>query len=398
MIPSYFQKTAALVSSNCLSRNRYPMKRETVIASVLKNAWVIPILLGFAALLLSLQNSSKVLQPSEDYSGLPFNDSADQGKSSIRQIKNDSSGVEVVFRLEQGFTNPYAGIIFHLSDSLLVNLSTYDYLYLKIACKDTFDLSLHLRSFVEGFTKPDDLMSYRFLVKEIHCTPPEKVFKIPISSFTTPQWWYSRYRIESDSFPKESFSRIADFVIQSGVSTPFDKDLSLKLQYVGFHKDGKRHLIWWAFFTLGYLVLLYAVKLVKSRKRKPSLVMAIGYEKLQVANYADEEAQRIISYIAKNFQNPDLEIAEVGREVGLSQTRISGVLKTAVACGFKQYLNTIRITEAKRLLRDTDRQVADIARKVGYNNIAHFNRIFKVSEGISPNQYRKKEAQVEQRV
>ena len=57
---------------------------------------------------------------------------------------------------------------------------------------------------------------------------------------------------------------------------------------------------------------------------------------------------------------------------------------------FKQYLNIIRITEAKRLLRETDNQITSCAYNVGYNNIPHFNRTFKQLEGISPKEYRKK--------
>ena len=56
---------------------------------------------------------------------------------------------------------------------------------------------------------------------------------------------------------------------------------------------------------------------------------------------------------------------------------------------FKQYLNKIRLSEAKRLLKETDRQIADIAYHVGYKNVTHFHRIFKQNEKISPNEYRK---------
>ena len=47
------------------------------------------------------------------------------------------------------------------------------------------------------------------------------------------------------------------------------------------------------------------------------------------------------------------------------------------------------MTYHKRLLRETDRQVMDIAYKVGYGNISHFNRVFKEAENCSPNEYRK---------
>jgi AraC-like DNA-binding protein len=55
---------------------------------------------------------------------------------------------------------------------------------------------------------------------------------------------------------------------------------------------------------------------------------------------------------------------------------------------FKQYLTSIRIHEAKRLLLETDRLVIDIALEVGFNSISHFNRVFKTSTQVSPVEFR----------
>jgi AraC-like DNA-binding protein len=79
----------------------------------------------------------------------------------------------------------------------------------------------------------------------------------------------------------------------------------------------------------------------------------------------------------------------VQKEIGISETKLSAILKENTDMSFKRYLNHIRTEEAKRLLRETDRQVMDIAYKVGYGNISHFNRVFKEAENCSPNEYRK---------
>ena len=50
----------------------------------------------------------------------------------------------------------------------------------------------------------------------------------------------------------------------------------------------------------------------------------------------------------------------------------------------KKYLNHIRILEAKRLLKNSDRQISEIAYIVGYGNISHFNRTFKQIEKYHP--------------
>jgi 2-isopropylmalate synthase len=46
------------------------------------------------------------------------------------------------------------------------------------------------------------------------------------------------------------------------------------------------------------------------------------------------------------------------------------------------------MNEATRLLKESDLQIAEIADAVGYNNIQHFNRVFKEIYDISPKSFR----------
>ncbi|MFW6254076.1 MAG: helix-turn-helix transcriptional regulator [Chitinivibrionales bacterium] len=352
--------------------------------------WMIPLIAGAAIFVFSIQNAKQVILPGTAYEGSLFDDGADDGNSVIREIENDSSGIKVTMRLKEGFIHPYAGVIFHLgSDSQFLDLSAYDYLSMTIKGSTPLELSIHLRSYVEKFTSPDDIMTYRFLVKEIHSTDSIRFFRLPLHSFSTPQWWYSRHRVESDSFPRESFNQVTDLVIQSATSTPLNQTIELELDYIGFEKDVPGRLIWWLSLTGSYLLLSFVGMNVLGIRRKKPAIPVVSYEQLQVESYTDEDAKRIVSFIARSYSSPDLDITRVGREVGLSPAKVSSVFKTALSVSFRQYLNTIRLTEAKRLLRSTDRQVADIAGKVGYNSVVHFNRIFKATEGITPNQYRK---------
>ena len=47
-----------------------------------------------------------------------------------------------------------------------------------------------------------------------------------------------------------------------------------------------------------------------------------------------------------------------------------------------------RLAQAAFLLRNTDRNVADISVAVGYENISYFHRIFSAAYGKSPKHYR----------
>lgn len=52
------------------------------------------------------------------------------------------------------------------------------------------------------------------------------------------------------------------------------------------------------------------------------------------------------------------------------------------------YINNLRITKAKQLLRFTDKTVEEIGEEVGIDNPAYFSRIFKEIEGVGPKKYR----------
>lgn len=49
----------------------------------------------------------------------------------------------------------------------------------------------------------------------------------------------------------------------------------------------------------------------------------------------------------------------------------------------------VAMKEARTLLRETSQSVETVAANVGYENVEHFNRLFKKSYGITPVQYRK---------
>jgi len=55
-----------------------------------------------------------------------------------------------------------------------------------------------------------------------------------------------------------------------------------------------------------------------------------------------------------------------------------------------EYLNTVRIKEAKTLLKNYQLSISEICYLTGYNDLTYFGRVFKNLEGVSPSAYRKK--------
>ncbi|WP_018930502.1 AraC family transcriptional regulator [Gracilibacillus lacisalsi] len=98
----------------------------------------------------------------------------------------------------------------------------------------------------------------------------------------------------------------------------------------------------------------------------------------------------MITYINERFHQ-DITLSILADAFFLHEQSISKLFKQSIGCSFTEYLNAVRITEAKRLLTETKLKINQITRKVGYTNHVHFWRIFKKFTGMSPNNYRQQE-------
>lgn len=56
--------------------------------------------------------------------------------------------------------------------------------------------------------------------------------------------------------------------------------------------------------------------------------------------------------------------------------------------GFANYLLNLRMEHAKKLLRETNLKMWQVAEESGFNDYHYFSKVFKKAEGMSPAQYR----------
>lgn len=84
-----------------------------------------------------------------------------------------------------------------------------------------------------------------------------------------------------------------------------------------------------------------------------------------------------------------LTVEELAALAGIDRWKYTGLFKEATGQVPIQYLNEVRINQAKKWLVSADDKLFDIAQNVGFNNEYYFNRRFKQTVGISPGQYRR---------
>lgn len=98
--------------------------------------------------------------------------------------------------------------------------------------------------------------------------------------------------------------------------------------------------------------------------------------------------QKAVKFIQENY-NKDLNMAVVSNYVSMNYSLFSYVFKQYTGMNFVNYLKTLRLNEAKRLLEETDKKIIEISNLIGYENEKNFMKIFRSVCGVSPSEYRK---------
>lgn len=98
--------------------------------------------------------------------------------------------------------------------------------------------------------------------------------------------------------------------------------------------------------------------------------------------------QKALNMIEARLQNPP-SLAELSSFSGLGRTYFPFVFKEVTGMRLRDYLIRIRVNKAKKLLRDSDSKIKQIAYTVGFKNPDYFCRIFKKKTGMSPTEWKK---------
>lgn len=93
-------------------------------------------------------------------------------------------------------------------------------------------------------------------------------------------------------------------------------------------------------------------------------------------------------YMNEHYMEP-ITLEDVSAVAGFSSTYFSSLFKKETGTAFLEYLSSIRMEEAKRLLRETNHNIDNICRSVGYSDVKYFTKSFIKTTGLKPTEYRK---------
>ena len=93
-------------------------------------------------------------------------------------------------------------------------------------------------------------------------------------------------------------------------------------------------------------------------------------------------------YIERNYAKKKLSIDEISRDLFISPSYLSRLLKHHLGKTFVDALTDFRVEKAKQLISSSDLNIYAVANAVGYSDTHYFSTIFKKATGMTPSEYR----------
>jgi len=88
-----------------------------------------------------------------------------------------------------------------------------------------------------------------------------------------------------------------------------------------------------------------------------------------------------------------LSLTALADELGTSERQASRLFRSELGTTFREYVASLRVGRAKRLLRETSLPVIDVAAETGWGSLGHFTTTFRRHTGFTPTGYRSRSAE-----
>lgn len=106
-------------------------------------------------------------------------------------------------------------------------------------------------------------------------------------------------------------------------------------------------------------------------------------------NHADAVVSECQEWVAQHYDDAN-PVARMAARSGLNERTFKRRFRAATGYAPMDYVQTLRIEEAKQALETSDTATDEIAHSVGYEDPTYFRRLFKKRTGITPGRYRQR--------
>lgn len=330
----------------------------------------------------------QIFPKNDSYAFIKYDDQSEGGNSEIISTEITDSVLSTSFILRQGFISPYIGIRIHPLD-WEEDISAYNTLEVEVAGQSIRHMNLFLITGDDHVKDQKHRLADRHSVYGLTISPQKKKTSINIHEFKTPDWWYSSIDQFPEDFEKPDLKQYKGFALSSGVNPPLNTRHTIHIYNYTLKKDNTIPLL-----ILSFIQFIFTLVLILIRKQQNKVPKKVDIQPITIEYKAiplpetKEEDKNFMEYIHENYSDPELSLSKISKETGVQQRLITETIAENFACNFKTYINTIRIKEAQRLLKESDLNISEIAYKTGFNSPSSFNRVFKNMVEKSPSEYK----------
>lgn len=151
-----------------------------------------------------------------------------------------------------------------------------------------------------------------------------------------------------------------------------------------------------AFYDLGLLLIeRYCGREISTQVAKTQIIDSKRGSQNSYTNvtlhkpHSDHVIKQVQEYIEENFQH-SLQVSSLAAMVNITPRTLNRRFQSCVAMRPIEYIQAVRIEQAKRLLELGDVSIKSLADQVGYDDISSFTRLFKRATELTPKEYQDK--------
>jgi|GEM_PF-1793123 len=337
------------------------------------------------------RHDERILFPQPNVGLFSFDDRPSGGDSRVISLQRDPVGATWIFALGRGLSC-WAGMGGNLEGNRSgtgVDLSGWTSIAFELETDKPLPLVFSLLAKDPRIWRKEDFLTLRHSESHRHMVRTGRI-DLPLSEFALAAWW-TDHGLVAETDTSRSLDRTLAFQISAFPSGEPGRIDTLKLRGVRLLADRPVVGNWvWAIPALSWCFAtgLFAAGFGRGVGLQGG-ILPPGLEPVPLAlgNLESEQRRRISAYLEANYQDTGLDADKICRETGIPRSRLPDIMRD-MGTTYKALLNDLRLREASRLLRETDRSVSEIAFAVGYGSIPHFNRVFRGRFGHTPQIHR----------
>ena len=136
------------------------------------------------------------------------------------------------------------------------------------------------------------------------------------------------------------------------------------------------------------IVGLFEILSILSESDEINFINNEAYSPINTQSKNDRITE-VFEYVKENYKE-EISLIEIAEIAHLTPTSFCRMFKLKTKKSFVEYLNEIRVSNACKLLIETEKGISEIAYECGYKTASNFNQLFKKLTGTTPKEYRKK--------